>query len=374
MLGQHHLRKVMVGGDVVWQKHRRGTSLQDLSLETLEYRGVKLKATNQDGNLSVPMFFPAFQTDDWQNYLNRLTFIGGAELSLQTIDAMLEADVVGLDMLFPTFFFDNEPPDEYDFRRKLTFISNLYAELALESMDGLLVAEVRNNRDMYFPFVFPANRPTSRLEFLDKLTFIAKGDDEIDPDFVKDFEVNAYCPVSDYIHDFGIESSETIDFTLDFEVNAYNPATDYIKDFEVETESAFWKDFSINAVDPVKDFIKDFDINAYDPARDFVKDFAVNVIDPARDFIKDFGINAFDPAKDFIKDFIVAPADPRRDFVKDFILPTIRTVDFTKSFTDALEQPLRGLVSHFCPDRSCGTDLCCEIKKAKRQACMSEIR
>ena len=58
MLGKQHLRKVMLGGDVVWQRRRKQLGIQDLTLETLEHRKVKLTATNQNGNLFVPMFFP----------------------------------------------------------------------------------------------------------------------------------------------------------------------------------------------------------------------------------------------------------------------------------------------------------------------------
>jgi len=180
MLGKQHLRKLMLGGDVVWQRHRsKPPSGGDVSLESLAHRGVKLTARNQDGNLFFPMHFPPLKTDDWKSYLDRLTFLGDTVLSLQSIDAMLEADVVGLDMLFPMFFFDDpEPrgriPQGFDFHDKLTFIANIPMQLGLESIDGLLVAEIRNDRNMYFPMVFPDLRPQNRSDFLDKLTFIEK--------------------------------------------------------------------------------------------------------------------------------------------------------------------------------------------------------
>ena len=177
MLGQHHLGKVMLGGDVVWQKHRRGTAFQNLSLESLTHQGVKLKATNQNGNLRFPMHFPAFRRTDWQWYLDRLTFLGDVEISLQSICGQLQADVVDFDMLFPMFHFDHGVPKGYDFRDKLTFIANLPLELALQSLCGLLVADVKDGKDMAFPMVFPEERPTKRAEFLDKLTFLGK--DEI---------------------------------------------------------------------------------------------------------------------------------------------------------------------------------------------------
>jgi hypothetical protein len=115
MLGKQHLRKVMLGGDVVWQKHRpKPPGTGGLTLETLEVidgsKKVKLVATNHGGNLFMPMFFPPRKMDDRTWYLDKLTFIGEAQLSLQTIDAMLEADVVKLDMQFPMFFFDRQPP------------------------------------------------------------------------------------------------------------------------------------------------------------------------------------------------------------------------------------------------------------------------
>ena len=176
MLGKQHLRKLMLGGDVVWQRHPpKPPTGSDVSLESLEHRGVKLTARHQDGNLFFPMHFPPLKTDDWKSYLDRLTFLGDTVLSLQSIDAMLEADVVGLDMLFPMFFFDQKPShEEFDFRNKLTFISKMPAILELESMDGLLVAEVRNDRNMYFPMVFPDRKPQHRSDFLDRLTFIEK--------------------------------------------------------------------------------------------------------------------------------------------------------------------------------------------------------
>ena len=92
MLGRRHFRKVMLGGDVVWQKYRfPKPPPMELSLETLDYQNVKLKAVNQNGHLALPMFFPP-RRNNGQWYLDRLTFISDAtELSMQTIDAMLVA-------------------------------------------------------------------------------------------------------------------------------------------------------------------------------------------------------------------------------------------------------------------------------------------
>ena len=174
MLGRQHLRKIMLGGDIVWQKRRRRISLEDLSLETLEHRGIKLKAANQNGSLYLPMFFPHRKRSDWVLYRDRLTFIADTELSLQTIDAMLEADVVDWDMLFPMCFFDGKPSEEYRYQHKLTFIGKEEFLLALESIDGLLVADVQHDNEIVYPMAFPASRPKSRPEYLDKLTFIPK--------------------------------------------------------------------------------------------------------------------------------------------------------------------------------------------------------
>ena len=236
MLGQQHLCKVMLGGDVVWQKYRKKTSTQDLSLESLEHQGVKLKAANQNGRLSFPMFFPPLKTSDWRWYLDRLTFIGDTALSLQSIDAMLEADVVDCDMLFPMFFFDGTPPKEYDFRKKLTFMAKKTGLLELESMDGFLIADVKNGKDMYYPMWFPDEMP-KRAELLNKLTFMAKGDEidpDLNPDFVKDFTIDFY--------DTGHGGPD----------NVHDPEKDFVKDFE------------INVIEPTKDFIKDFEILFYD--------------------------------------------------------------------------------------------------------------
>jgi hypothetical protein len=125
MLGGQHLRKVMLGGDVVWQKHRSEPPTQGLTLESLEHKSVKLKAANQNNNLYFPMLFPDRLRTDYQNYLDRLTFVGNAIASLQTIDAMLIADVVEHEMHFPMFFFDEKPPEgTFDYHRNCTFIAN----------------------------------------------------------------------------------------------------------------------------------------------------------------------------------------------------------------------------------------------------------
>ena len=174
MLGRQHLRKIMLGGNVVWQKRRRKVTLEDLSLETLEHQGIKLRAANQHGNLYLPMFFPPRRQNDWAIYRDRLTFIADTELSLQTIDAMLEADVVDWDMLFPMCFFNGKPSEEYRYQHKLTFIDKEEILLALESIDRILVADVQGNNDMVYPMAFPANRPQNRQGYLDRLTFIPK--------------------------------------------------------------------------------------------------------------------------------------------------------------------------------------------------------
>jgi hypothetical protein len=333
---KQHLRKIMLVGDgvdVVWQKHcSKISETKDLSLESLEYQGIKLKAANQLGNLSFPMLFPPRLTNDWQEYRGRLTFIGDAELSLQSIDAMLEADVAGSEMLFPMFFFGSKPPQDYDFRRKLTFIAKNPTELALESIDAMLVAEVKNSRSMYFPMVFPANKPTSRVESLGRLTFIPKRDIEIELDFVKDFEFEV-CDALDFVKDFDIDVYDNADFVKDFDIWSYG-LSDFTKDFSIKSNElpSFIQDFDINAYYPAKDFISDFTVNAYDPTKDFTKEFIVSII-PTVAFEKDFSINAFDPAKDFTKDFPVNAVDTKNDFVKNFTASAIQTVDFNKTFT-----------------------------------------
>ena len=67
MLRRQYGRKIVLGGQVVWQKHRPKppTTIGDVSLETLEHERVKLTARNQDGNLFFPMHFPALKTDNW---------------------------------------------------------------------------------------------------------------------------------------------------------------------------------------------------------------------------------------------------------------------------------------------------------------------
>ena len=335
VLRKQHLRKVMLGGNIVWQKHRhKPPPTDDVSLESLAHRGIKLTARNQDGNLFFPMHFPPRWIDDEQWFLGKLTFVGDAELSLQSIDAMLEADVVGKDMHFPMFFFDGKPPQEFDFRSKLTFIANIPSQLGLESIDGMLVAEVRNDRNMFFPMVFPDRKPLNRSDFLDRLTFIDK--DVLDsPDFVADFLVNAYNPDTDFLQDFLVNAFDPIrDFVREFNVNAYNLGTDYLQDFDIEVLASpdYIKDFVVNAYNPVTDYIKDFGVHAFDPAKDFTKDFSVNAFDTARDFIKDFTANAHSPAADYFKDFTANAFDPTKDYVKDFTFGGMQTVDYTKTF------------------------------------------
>jgi len=125
--GKQHLRKVMLGAEVVWQKFSGQPPIHDLILESLEHNGIKLVATNQGGNLRFPMFFPDRLRDDYQDYHDRLTFVGNAVVSLQTIDATLVGDVVENDIHFPMFFFDfdKKPQEgEFDYHRNLTFIAN----------------------------------------------------------------------------------------------------------------------------------------------------------------------------------------------------------------------------------------------------------
>jgi hypothetical protein len=134
MLGKEHLRKIMLGGNVVWQRHRSHPPSYGWMLESLAHQGVKLRASNSDNNLQYPMFFPdrlpsgrlpSGRLPDDETYLDRLTFIGRATASLQTIDAMLVADVIDSEMHFPKFFFDNEPEKStFDYRGNLTFIGN----------------------------------------------------------------------------------------------------------------------------------------------------------------------------------------------------------------------------------------------------------
>ena len=335
--GKQHHRKVMLGDRVVWQKHRPKSQVPgigDLTLETIDHRGVKLVARNENGKLSLPMHFPPRPTDNEQWYLDKLTFLGDAALSLQTIDAMLEAEVIGKDIYFPMLFFDDKPPEEYDFRHKLTFISNTPMQLGMQSIDALLVADVQNERHLYFPMVFPGWKPTSREEFLNRLTFIDKETSE-SPDFTCDFLVNAYDHVKDYLQNFPVNVFDPFrDFIQDFDVNAYRPDTDYMQDFGLEILDSphYIRDFIVNAYNPEKDYIQDFTANACDFAKDFIKDFSVNAFDAAKDFFTDFIAGAYNPSTDYIKDFSANAFSPTKDFVKDFSANALSTIDYTKTF------------------------------------------
>jgi len=264
MLGRQHLRKVMLGGDVVWQKYRfpKSPTTGDLSLESLEHQGVKLTAVNQNGHLAFPMHFPPRRVG-WQWYLDRLTFLSDEEiaLSLQSIDALLVADVVGSDMHYPMFFFDRQPTEPFEFSDKLTFIANLpdIAGLALETIDGMLVADV-DEGNMYFPMVFPERMPTDPANFFGKLTFIA--DDENDADYVQDFSINAYDPTKDFIKDFTVVAIEGENFVKEF-------------DIPVIATKDFTKDFTIPVIN-VENYTKDFTIQAKQ-AVSFTKDFTITV-------------------------------------------------------------------------------------------------
>jgi len=337
MLGKQHLRKLMLGGDVVWQKHRpKPPSGGDVSLESLAHRGVKLTARNQDGNLFFPMHFPPRTIDDEQWYLGKLTFLGDAELSLQSIDAMLQADVVGKDMHFPMFFFDDKPPQGFDFRDKLTFIANIPMQLGLESMDGMLVADVRGERNLYYPMLFPDRKPLNRSDFLNRLTFIDKEViDEDSHDFTSDFLVNAYDPAKDFLQDFLANVFDPInDFVTDFDVNVYNPGADYLQDFGIEVLGSpdFIRDFFVNAYNPATDYLHDFNVNAFDPTKDFTRDFTINAFDQTKDFTKDFTANAYSPTTDYIKDFTATISDPVKDYITDFTANAVAMVDYTKTF------------------------------------------
>jgi hypothetical protein len=243
MLGKQHLRKIMLGRYIVWQRRRRQRETQNLILESLTHRGIRLRATSNNGNLRYPMHFQHRRRTDWGNYRDRLTFIAKqpAELSLESMDAMLQADVVGVEMLYPMFFIHGEPLPGYKFR--------------------------------------------------DKLTFLATGDNlEIGTDFVKDFETNAYCPENDFIKDFVVAGNDT-DYSKDFYINAFCPNSDFIKDFEVEgNDTDFVKDFEVNVYCPDSDYIQNFDIEVK-KFTDFTKDFSVPTIRTA-DFTKNFTVRA----------------------------------------------------------------------------------
>jgi hypothetical protein len=76
----------------------------------------------------------------YQNYLDRLTFAGNAIASLQTIDAMLIADVVDNDMHFPMFLFDEKSAEgTFDYHRNCTFIANSPPEPKLDTIICVLL-------------------------------------------------------------------------------------------------------------------------------------------------------------------------------------------------------------------------------------------
>ena len=250
MLGKQHLRKIMLGANVVWLKRRRQMQMDALRLESLDYMGVRLRATNRDGNLRYPMFFQHRRRTDFVNYTGRLTFIAEqpTELSMQSIEGLLEADVVAWEMHFPMFFFRDEPPQGYAFQNKLTFMA--------EGDDTDCDCDIC----------------TGMVNFTREITI-----NVIDPekDFTKEFSINVTNPANDY--------------TKVFTVNVIDPAKDYTKEFTVDVVE-FAKTFTINVTDPTKDVLKEFAVNITDPAKDFTREFAVNITDPAKDFNKEFEI------------------------------------------------------------------------------------
>jgi hypothetical protein len=120
--------------------------------------------------------------------------------------------------------------------------------IALESMDEMLVAEVKSGRHLFYPMVFPKRLPP-RTEMLGKLTFMANESG------------NYCCCCGRNIDDNGTAK----DFNKDFSINAINST---VKDFN--------KEFSINATNSTKDYDKDFTINGVDPVKDFTKNFALS--------------------------------------------------------------------------------------------------
>ena len=243
MLGRQHLRKVMLGGDVVWSKHRPQPPVEGLSLESLEHKKVKLKATNQNDNLLFPMFFPDRLRNDYQDYRDRLTFVGNAIVSLQTIDAMLIGDVVENDIHFPMFFFDEKPPEgTFDYHNNLTFIAN-------EPPEPESVVDYEQD------FMINAYDPDT--DYIQDFTV----DVELPPDYEQDFMVNAYDPTKDFIKDFTIQAIRTVDYTQDFSVQAIQ-TTDYIADFTVEAIQCadVVLDFTVEAINTMS-YTQDFTVN-----------------------------------------------------------------------------------------------------------------
>jgi hypothetical protein len=261
MLGKQHLRKIMLGVDIVWQRRYRGRREHGLRLESLAYRGIRLRATNDNGNLRYPMHFLNRRQTGSFHFLNRLTFIAKqpSDVSMESMDSMLQADVVAAEMWYPMFFFHGDVIEGYN--------------------------------------------------YLDKLTFIGEDADCDSTDFIEIFEVNAYCPVNDFIKDVEINAfDETKDFSRDVEVNAYCPEKDFIEDVELEAFSPdFSEDVEVNVFCPTNDFSRDVEVNAYCPTKDFIRDVEVNAFDQARDFIRNVEVNAYCPFRDFIQNFNVTP-------------------------------------------------------------------
>ena len=142
-----------------------------------------------------------------------------------------------------------------------------------QTLNGTLQAQTKHDVHMFAPFSFPKEMP-KRMELFDQLTFIP----------INARETCGTC------HCSGTNGSGTGGCDCKCPVN-----------------SAYRKDFMINAYNPETDYIQDFDVNAYDPAKDFTKDFTIEIIQSATytPFIKDFPINAYDSAKDFTKDFTI---------------------------------------------------------------------
>ena len=89
----------------MWQRRRRWRDARDIILESLEYYGIKLRATNHDGNLRYPMRFFRGEPPEGYKFHDNLTFLAKGD------DEEINGDFVkdfGVNVYCPTSDFIKE--------------------------------------------------------------------------------------------------------------------------------------------------------------------------------------------------------------------------------------------------------------------------
>ena len=142
-IGSQHLQKVMLGEKIVWQKGHWQRTFQNLFLETIDHKGIKLVASNQNGDLRLPMFF----------------------------------------------FNDDYPPKNFDFYHKLTFISPFRMEDVIVDLEFDTNFQDFELEAVAVDYIQDFELDTCNTKFVQDFEF-----DTCNTEFVQDFEFGTKLP------------------------------------------------------------------------------------------------------------------------------------------------------------------------------------